>query len=83
MDAISYSGARQNLAKLMDKVCDEHEPIIVTRKSTKSIVMMSLEDFNSIQETTYLLKSKKNAMRLRESVKQFEIGKCKERVLSK
>ena len=82
MRAIHYSTARQNFAKLMNQVCEEHEPLIITRKTTNNnVVMMSLEDFNSIEETAYLLKSPKNAKLLRESLKQYKQGKYQEREL--
>jgi len=70
MDAISYSAARKNLVKTMETVCDNHSPIIITRKSARAVVMMSLEDFNAIEETAYLLRNPANANRLRESIKQ-------------
>jgi antitoxin YefM len=72
MDAITYTTARQNLAKTMDKVCEDHAPVIVTRKSTNSVVIMSLEDYEALQETAYLLRSPKNARRLIESIAQLE-----------
>ena len=53
--AITYSEARQNLAETMNRVCDHHEPVIITRQKSPSVVMMSLEDYNSIMETAYLL----------------------------
>lgn len=81
MDAISYSAARKNLVKTMEKVCDDHNPIIITRKNSRAVVMMSLEDFNSIQETAYLLRSPANAERLRKSIKQAEQGKVSHRDL--
>lgn len=83
MNAIPYSKARQNLAKLMDKVCDEHEPVIITRKTAKTVVMMSLDEFNAIEETAYLFKSPANAKRLRTSIKQFAEGKYQEHKLIK
>ena len=52
--AITYSEARQNLAETMNRVCDHHEPVIITRQKSPSVVMMSLEDYNSIMETAYL-----------------------------
>jgi antitoxin YefM len=76
MDAISYSSARENLAKTMDRVCKDHDVVIITRKKSESVVMMSLEDYNSIEETGYLLKSSANAKRLRDSIQQYEQGKC-------
>jgi antitoxin YefM len=82
MKAIHYSTARQNFAKLMNQVCEEHEPIIITRKSTSNnVVIMSLEDFNSVEETSYLLKSPTNAKILRESIMQFKQGKYQDREL--
>lgn len=74
MDAITYSSARENLAETMDKVCDNHETIIITRRNSGSVVLMSLEDFNSIEETAYLLRNPANAERLRQSIKQAESG---------
>ena len=81
MKAISYTAARQNLAKTMDKVCNDHSPIIVTRKSSNSVVIMSLEDYESLEETAYLLRSPKNARRLLESIVQLENGKGVEKEL--
>lgn len=75
MDAKSYSAARKDLAKTMEKVCDDHSPVIITRKNARAVVMMSLEDYNAIEETAYLLRSPANAERLRQSIKQAEDGK--------
>ncbi len=74
MSAITYSNARQHLAEIMDRVCDGHMPVIITRKSSEPVVMISLEDFSSMQETDYLLKSPKNAKHLRASIRQFKEG---------
>ena len=81
MDAISYSSARENLAKTMERVCKDHEVVIITRKKSESVVMISLEDYNSIEETGYLLKNPANAKRLRASIKQYEQGKCQKHTL--
>jgi len=75
MDAISYSAARKNLVKTMEKVCDDHSPIIVTRKNARAVVIIGLDDYNAMEETAYLLRSPANAERLRESIKQAEEGK--------
>lgn len=75
MDAKSYSAVRKDLAKTMEKVCNDHSPIIITRKNARAVVMMSLEDFNAIEETAYLLRNPANAERLRQSIKQAEEGK--------
>jgi antitoxin YefM len=82
MKAITYTAARQNLAKTMEKVCKDHAPVIVTRKSTDSVVIMSLEDYEALEETAYLLRSPKNTRRLIESVAQLEEGQGSERELS-
>lgn len=81
MDAISYTAARQNLAKTMDKVCDDHDAVIITRKGEQSVVMLSLEDYQALEETAYLLRSPKNARRLLEAVIELENGNGKEREL--
>jgi antitoxin YefM len=82
MKAITYTAARQNLAKTMEKVCKDHAPVIVTRKTTHSVVIMSLEDYEALEETAYLLRSPKNTRRLIESVVQLEEGRGSERELS-
>lgn len=74
MKAISYSAVRSNLAKTMEQICDDHEPVVITRKNERSVVMLSLEDFESLEETAYLLRSPKNVKRLLESTAQLENG---------
>ena len=81
MKAITYTAARQNLAKTMECVCKDHAPVIVTRKSTDSVVIISLEDYEALEETAYLLRSPKNTRRLVESIAQLEDGKGSEREL--
>ncbi len=81
MDAITYTTARQHLAHTMTRVCVDHDPIIITRNNQQSVVMMSLEDYNAMQETTYLLRHPKNAQRLLESIAQLESGLAQEREL--
>jgi antitoxin YefM len=81
MNTITYTSARSNLAKTMEKVCDDHSPVIITRKTSQPVVMMSLEDFEALEETAYLLRSPKNARRLLESVAELEAGKGTEKEL--
>ena len=81
MDAISYTSARANLARTMEKVCEDHAPVIITRKSESPVVMMSLEDYQAMEETTYLLRSPANARQLLESIAELEAGKGTEREL--
>jgi len=52
----------------MDQVCENHEPIIITRKNSDNLVLLSYEDYSAIEATSYLLRSPKNAKRLRESI---------------
>ena len=81
MDTISYSDARARLAKTMDKVCDDHAPVVVTRKNARSVVMMSLEDYQALEETAWLLRSPGNARRLFESIAELESGGGRSREL--
>ena len=81
MEAMSYTAARANLARTMEKVCDDHAPVIITRKSESPVVMMSLEDYEAMQETTYLLRSPANARALLESIVELESGNGVERDL--
>jgi len=81
MDAITYTAARQNLAKTMEKVCRDRDPVIVTRKSSESVVIMSLEDYEALEETAYLLRSPENTRRLIESIAQLENGRGTEKEL--
>ena len=77
MDAIAYSNVRKNFSNIMEKVCEDHDSVIITRKNSKSVVMISLEDYNAIEETMYLLRSPANAAQLRASIAEFEDGKYK------
>ncbi|NCD34901.1 MAG: type II toxin-antitoxin system prevent-host-death family antitoxin [Spartobacteria bacterium] len=79
MKAITYTSARQNLANTMQNVCDDHDPVIITRNRDQAVVMMSLDDFEALEETAYLLRSPENAKRLRHSIEQLRAGKGIER----
>lgn len=83
MDALTYTAVRNRLAKTMDKVNDDHEPVLITRQKGKPAVLMSLEDFNAYEETLYLLSSPRNAARLRSAVRALDAGKGKTRTLIK
>jgi antitoxin YefM len=82
MDAISYSTARANLASTMDRVCNDHEALIITRNGEQSVVMLSLEDYKALEETSYLLRSPVNASRLHSAITQLNSGKGKKRELT-
>ena len=79
MEAITYTTVRQNLAKTMEKVCKDRVPVIVTHKTSNSVVIMSLEDYEALEETAYLLRSPKNTRRLIESIAQLENDKGTEK----
>jgi antitoxin YefM len=75
MTAITYTAARENLASTMDRVCADHDPVIITRNRDQAVVMVSLEDYESLQETAYLLRSPANAKRLLTSIESLNKGK--------
>lgn len=72
MDAITYTQARKNFANAMNSVCEDHAPLIITRQDKKPVVMISLEDYNAIEETLYLFQSSKNAARLSNALIEFK-----------
>lgn len=83
MDAITYTQARKNFTCVMNQVCENHAPIIITRQSEKPVVIMSLEDYSSIEETLYLFRSPKNAQRLYKALGELKQGKYKSHELIK
>ncbi|RAU23508.1 hypothetical protein CU669_04065 [Paramagnetospirillum kuznetsovii] len=82
MDVRSYSNVRQNLASVMDEVCDSHAPVIVTRQNAASVVIMSLDEFNATEETLHLLRSPRNAERLLRSTADADAGRLVEHPLA-
>lgn len=74
MEAISYSRTRQHLAEVMDKVSDDRAPVMITRQRGRPVVMLSLDDYNALEETSHLLRSPRNAKRLLESIEQLKRG---------
>ena len=82
MDTLTYTAVRAKLADTMDRVCEDHEPVIITRSKEQSVVMISLDDYKALEETSYLLRSPKNARRLLESIAELELGKGKEQDLA-
>jgi antitoxin YefM len=81
MDAITYTDLRQNLKSYMDKVFNDHDALIITRKNNENVVLMSVNEYNSLIETTYLLSHKTNADHLQKSINQHKSGKTKQRKL--
>lgn len=82
MDAMTYTAARANLASTMDRVCNDHEALIITRNGEQSVVMLSLEDDKALEETAYLLRTPSNARRLLSAVAQLNAGQGVERKLA-
>lgn len=79
MKKTTYSKLRANLKAACDRVCADHEPLIVERKSGEDVVVVSRSDYESLEETAYLLRSPANAERLlaalrtpREGMREFE-----------
>ncbi len=66
--------ARANLAQTIDSVCDNHEAVIITKKNDRAVVMLSLEDYQALEETSYLLRSPSNARRLLDSINELDSG---------
>ncbi len=83
MNATTYTTARANLASTMNRVCNDHEAMIITRNGEQAVVMLSLEDYNALEETAYLLRTPANAKRLLSAVTQLNAGKGIERKLVK
>ena len=83
MDTVSYSAFRTQLASVLDKVNDDHKPMMTTRKNGKPAVVMSLEDFQSYEETAYLMASPENAIRLNQAILEIEAGNATPREMIK
>ncbi len=64
MKSITYTAARENLATTINKVCEDHAPVVITRNRDQAVVMLSLPEYEALQETAYLLRSPANAKRL-------------------
>lgn len=83
MDAMTYTAVRANLTSAMDRVCNDHEALIITRNGAQSVVMLSLEDYKALEETAHLLRTPTNAKRLLSAVAQLNAVKGAERKLAK
>ncbi len=82
MKVITYTAARERLAETMQRVCEDHAPVVITRRRDQAVVMMALDDYEALEETAYLLRNPRNAKRLREAVDQLRRGKGTERRLA-
>ncbi len=81
MQIISFTEARNGLKSVLDRVVNDADCTVITRRDSEDAVVMSLEYYDSLMETVYLLKSPANAEHLRKSIAQFEQGQTQEREL--
>ncbi|HEX2553863.1 MAG TPA: type II toxin-antitoxin system prevent-host-death family antitoxin [Microvirga sp.] len=79
IDVITYTALRENLAKVMDEVCDAGSHVVVTRQNARPVVVMSYEEFRSWEETLHLLRSPANAERLHAAAAELDAGQGTER----
>lgn len=79
MKAITYTAARESLATMLDQVCRDRAPVVITRKRDQSVVLLSLADYEQLEETAYLLRSPANARRLLAAISSLGRGKGRER----
>ncbi|EAP95250.1 type II toxin-antitoxin system Phd/YefM family antitoxin [Vibrio splendidus] len=82
MNIVSFTEARNSLKSVLDRVVDDSDVTVITRRDSEDAVVMSLDHFNSMQETLYLMSSPKNAERLAESIAQLEAGNTTVRELN-
>ncbi len=75
MKSITYTAARENLASTINRVCEDDSPVMITRNRDQDVVMLSLAEYESLQETAYLLRSPANAKRLITAVEALNRGK--------
>jgi antitoxin YefM len=74
MEVVSYTHLRNNLASVLDKVYEDHNPVLITRQKGTPAILISLEDYNSFEETAYLMRSPENAKRINRSIEALEKG---------
>jgi len=82
MNAIAYTSVKERLSEMMDRVCLDHDPVIITRNRGQAVVIISLEDYESLSETNYLLRSPANASQLLNSISELNNGGGVQRQLS-
>lgn len=75
MDVLTFTDTRANLKDVMDRVVEDHTPVLVTRQRAEPVVMVSLTDWNAMEETMHLMASRVNAARLMESIAELDAGR--------
>ncbi len=81
MKTVSFNEAKNKLKAILDRVVNDDDYTVITRQDADDAVVMSLEYFNSLLETVYLLKSPANAAHLERSIAQYKQGRFVERNL--
>ena len=81
MKAVTYTEAREKLAATMDEVCHDRAPVVITRNRDQAVVMISLAEYEALEETAHLLRSPANAQRLLSAIHDLESGKGEERTI--
>ncbi|MFZ9739066.1 MAG: type II toxin-antitoxin system Phd/YefM family antitoxin [Prochlorotrichaceae cyanobacterium] len=81
MNAITCTALKGNLDQIMAQVCDDRNPVVITRENAQPVVMLSLEDYQFLEETAYLLRNPANAKRLLDSIAELDSGKGQPREL--
>lgn len=79
MRTVSYSEARQNLSSTMIQTIEDRTPVLITRQNGESCVLMSLDEYNALEETAYLMRSPRNARRLMDAIESLKDGQGIER----
>lgn len=82
MKTMSYSDSRANYAKVLDSVLDDREEVVITRAGRDPVVLVALDDYESLKETAYLLRNPANARRLLGAIERLEKGKGAEHDLA-
>lgn len=75
VDALTFSDTRANLASVMDRVVEDHIPVVVTRRGREAVVMVALSEWNAIEETMHLRSTPSNADRLHDAIRQLDARK--------
>jgi antitoxin YefM len=74
MDVVSFSDTRAKLKQVMDRVIADRAPVIISRQKAEAVVMVSLADWNAIEESMHLLSTQANAARLKRSIAELDGG---------
>ena len=81
MNVVTFTDTRANLKDVMERVVADHAPVVISRQQAEAVVMVSLADWNAIEETMHLVSSPANAARLMESLAEMDAGAAVERGL--